>query len=62
MAKVTVIIESDRMEEDELREQVQGWIQNAYDLDPDQFRMRIVKESYTQRREEMSDQEEGVKP
>jgi len=43
MAKVTVVIESDQMEEAELREQVQGWIQNAYDLDPDQFRMRIVE-------------------
>ena len=44
-SKVTVIIESNELEEDEVREKVQGWIDGAYDLDPTDYKMRIVEEA-----------------
>jgi len=42
MSKITVIIESDRLEEDDLREQVQGWIDDVYALDVTDYKMHLV--------------------
>lgn len=42
MAKVTVTIEADESEEDDIREQVQGWIDGAYDLNPANYKMHLL--------------------
>lgn len=44
MGKVTVVIESDAVDDDQLREEVQGWIDRAYELNQDQLTIRMVEE------------------
>lgn len=42
MGKVTLIIESESKSTEEVREEVQGWIGSAYDLDVTEYNIHLV--------------------
>lgn len=42
MAKVAIIIESDEFDDEGLRERIQGWMEDVYEINPAEFTMRMI--------------------